>query len=185
MPDTLNYIESSRQDIRAALEGRDGSDCFYCGCELDLENRTIDHVVSQREGKRRGWELESIHGLDNLRLACRTCNGLKGDRMLNEDGTIPPRPLSRKAKKIIKASRPEVCKTCMSGRKLRVDETCPVCYSGAQPGKFPTYYKSDPKECEHGWGESLEHCWCCVVAFPWLRKTTSDARSAEELVSGG
>lgn len=174
MPE-LNYIESSRQDIRAALEKRDGADCFYCGVELDLENRTIDHVVSQREGKRRGWEMESIHGINNLVLCCGPCNVLKGDRALNEDGTIPPRPMSRKAKKAIRAARPEVCKTCMSGRKLRVDETCPVCYSGAQPVKHPTYYKSSPKDCEHGWGDPMEHCWGCLVTWPWMRKGASPA----------
>lgn len=165
----LNYIESSRQDIRAALEERDGPDCFYCGCELDLESRTIDHVVSQREARRRGWEMESTHGLGNLRLSCRDCNSLKGDRMLLEDGSIPPRPPSRKERKAVKAARPEVCKTCMSGRKLRVDETCPVCYSGAQPVSWPTFYKSKPQACKHGHDEPIEHCWMCVVVTPELR----------------
>lgn len=177
----LNYIESSRSDIRAALEERDGPDCFYCDGELDLENRTIDHVVSQREGRRRGWEVDSIHGLGNLVLCCRPCNALKGDRMLLDDGSIPPRPLSRKAKKAARSARPEVCNTCRSGRKLRVDETCSVCYSGAQPVGYPTFYKKSPRDCSHGWDDSMDHCMGCVTGFlgtrpPWrLKPVMSDA----------
>lgn len=165
----LNYIESSRAELRAALEERDGPDCFYCEGELDLENRTIDHVIPQREARRRGWEMESTHGLGNLVLSCRTCNSLKGDRLLNEDGTIPARPMSRKRRKAIKSARPEVCKTCMSGRKLRVDETCSVCYSGPQPVGSPTFYKAKPQVCQHGHGEPLETCWMCFVVSPELR----------------
>lgn len=167
--DTLNYIESSRQDIRAALEERDGPNCFYCNCELTLENRTIDHVVSQREGKRRGWELESLHGLGNLVLACRKDNSLKGDRMLLEDGSIPPRPMSRKLKRAAKDARSEVCKTCMSGRKLALGQECEVCGSGPQPIRTPTYYKRDPKTCTHGEDDAMDHCWMCYVANPELR----------------
>lgn len=167
--DALNYIESSRADLRAALEERDGPDCYYCKCELDLENRTIDHVVSRSEGKRRGWEMESIHGLTNLVLACRDCNVMKGDSSLTEDGKIRPRPMSRRVRKQIKAARPDVCNTCRSGRKLRVHETCPVCYSGSQPVRWPTFYKSKPQACRHGHDEPLEHCWMCVVVAPELR----------------
>lgn len=173
--DTLNYIESSRQDIRAALEERDGPDCFYCEVDLDLENRTIDHVVSQNEGKRRGWEMESIHGLENLVLACRKCNSLKGDRTLLEDGSIPPRPMSRKQRKIVKAERPEVCKTCMSGRMLQVGQICEMCGSGPQPLNTPTYYKQDPKVCGHGANHPLETCWVCHVANPELRVVDNPA----------
>lgn len=167
--DTLNYIESSRQDIRAALEDRDGPNCFYCDEELDLENRTIDHVVSQREGRIRGWELESLHGLGNLRLACRPCNSLKGDRRLTEDGQIPPRPDSRKVKRAARAARSEICKTCLSGRKLAIDEECVVCGSGPQPLRTPTFYKRDPKVCGHGANHPHETCWMCFCVNPELR----------------
>lgn len=167
----MNYIETSRAELRSVLEYRDGPDCYYCGEELNLENRTIDHVVPQREARRRGWELESTHGIDNLVLACRSCNTKKGDRLLLPDGTIPPRPPGRAERRRIKASRPEVCKTCMSGRKLKVDETCPVCYSGAQPVRTPTFYKRDPRSCSHGHGEPLETCWMCFVVSPELRPT--------------
>lgn len=173
--DTLNYIESSRQDIRTALEYRDGPDCFYCGRDLDLENRTIDHVVSQREGRRRGWELESIHGISNLVLACKKCNAKKGDRMLDENGTIPPRPESRKQRRLAKAARKDVCGTCRSGRLLLIGQECPDCGSGPQPERWPTAYKRSPKECQHG--VNGEHCWMCVVVSPELRVLTDDGLS--------
>mgnify|MGYP002776715963 CR=1 FL=1 len=167
--DRLNYIESSRAELRAALEERDGPNCFYCDTELDLENRTIDHVVSQREARRRGWEMDSTHGLGNLRLACKSCNSLKGDRMLDEEGNIPPRPMSRKLKRKIRAMRPEVCKTCMSGRKLALGEVCNVCGIGPQPARTPTFYKRDPRECTHGEAHPLETCWLCFCVNPELR----------------
>lgn len=48
--------------------------CHYCDAELDTRKRevTIDHVVLRGRG-----------GLDirwNIVPACRTCNGLKGDK---------------------------------------------------------------------------------------------------------
>ena len=176
----LNYIESSRADLRAALEERDGPDCFYCDGELDLENRTIDHVTPQREARRRGWEMESTHGLGNLVLCCRSCNSLKGDRPLLEDGSIPPRPMSRKLKRKIRSERPEVCKTCMSGRKLALGENCDVCGIGPQPARTPTFYKRDPKMCTHGKDDSMHHCWMCVVANPELRVV--DIPGADDVV---
>lgn len=173
----LMYHETPRPVFVSAIEDRDGPGCFYCGKELGPGEKTVDHIVSRREGKRRGWEESSIHAIGNCVIACRPCNALKGDRPLNEDGTIPPRPMSRKARKLQRAQRPEVCTTCRSGRKLKVDETCPVCYSGPQPVKYPTYYKRSPKVCGHGWDNPLEHCWGCLVAWPWLRKGSKDELS--------
>lgn len=163
---TLSYIDSPRRDLVKALEKIHGPDCFYCDEPLNKDNRTIDHVVSQSEGKRRGWERSTIHGIDNLRLACRPCNALKGDRDLDEEGNIVPRPISgRKRRK----QRPDVCTECMSGRKLLIGQTCPVCDSGPMPERTPTAYKSSPKVCQHGHGEPLEHCWICMIVAPELR----------------
>ena len=49
--------------------------CAYCGCTLNVNNMTRDHVVA----KSRGGTSE----LDNLLPACRACNLLKGDDSLN------------------------------------------------------------------------------------------------------
>ena len=49
--------------------------CAYCGCTLNVNNMTRDHVVA----KSRGGTSE----LDNLLPACRACNLLKGDDSLD------------------------------------------------------------------------------------------------------
>lgn len=49
--------------------------CAYCGCQLNVNNMTRDHVLA----KSRGGTSE----LDNLLPACRACNLLKGDDSLD------------------------------------------------------------------------------------------------------
>ena len=49
--------------------------CAYCGCVLNVNNMTRDHVVP----KSRGGTSE----LDNLLPACRACNLQKGDDSLD------------------------------------------------------------------------------------------------------
>ena len=57
------------QMLRLAFEGR----CAYCGQEVAPLDSTIDHIVPKSRGGTNAW--------DNLALACRSCNGAKGDRM--------------------------------------------------------------------------------------------------------
>jgi 5-methylcytosine-specific restriction endonuclease McrA len=61
------------------LIDRDGTKCHYCGCELVfkysgyVENGySIDHVKAKAMG--------GSEDLDNLLLACRSCNSRKGSR---------------------------------------------------------------------------------------------------------
>lgn len=49
---------------------RDGFRCKYCGCPLDAETYTIDHIKPISIG---GGDDES-----NLALSCRSCNSSKG-----------------------------------------------------------------------------------------------------------
>ena len=52
---------------------RDGNVCSYCGSTEDL---TIDHIVPIAGG--------GAHSLDNLCIACRSCNCSKGTKDLDE-----------------------------------------------------------------------------------------------------
>ncbi|HMG26582.1 MAG TPA: HNH endonuclease signature motif containing protein [Acidimicrobiia bacterium] len=56
----------------ARLIARDGDCCWYCGGEFDVRKRTrtIDHVVPLTLG--------GTSRLENLRLACGSCNHRKG-----------------------------------------------------------------------------------------------------------
>lgn len=66
---------------RRNLFARDGWRCAYCTATA----RTVDHVVPRSRGGRHAW--------DNVVAACRRCNAVKGDRMLDELGwTLARRP---------------------------------------------------------------------------------------------
>lgn len=52
----------------------EASTCTYCWATLDVDNRTLDHVVALENG--------GVHGVGNLAPACRSCNTSKGTKLL-------------------------------------------------------------------------------------------------------
>lgn len=145
-------IRLPRNEIISILSERDGYFCFLCNEDFEEgQEPTLDHWIPQARGG--GWEIE------NLRLAHKRCNALKGDRMPNPDGTLPEiRRVSRAVKKV----RPTICETCNAGRNLGPEEICEVCGSLPQPYTFPRWAQMRPKECSHSgpW-----HCWMCTLGF--------------------
>lgn len=69
-------LRELRRHLMTAVANRDGTDCWYCGCgtiTLDQghpRRRTLDHVIPQSFGGK--------DELDNLRIACQSCNSAKG-----------------------------------------------------------------------------------------------------------
>jgi hypothetical protein len=55
---------------------RDLQQCAYCGFKFRRSELSIDHVTPQSRGGRDSWM--------NCVTACRSCNGLKADRMPEE-----------------------------------------------------------------------------------------------------
>lgn len=165
MTDTelILYTTHARSVVWEAVIEQWGDQCFYCDKPWDdAENakhsRTIDHYHSQHYGLTHGWSAESIHGLDNLRPAGKSCNAVKANREWIDENTLAPKPHT----KLPKAKRPDLCDTCMSGRLLLGGETCPDCGGGPQPSTAPKYLQVSPKECSHGWGDNPEQfCWMC------------------------
>jgi len=50
--------------------------CVYCGCRLDVKTATADHMIPlSRNG---------ANGIDNITLACRSCNSKKRDKTVEE-----------------------------------------------------------------------------------------------------
>lgn len=131
---------------------RDGADCFLCGKEFKEESDiTFDHWIPQSRGGT--WDLE------NLRLAHKRCNALKGDIMPNPDGTLPQkvRTSTFKSKQQKRSERPDLCQKCENGRSLGPQESCDVCKSGPMPERWPRWAKAAAKDCDHDefW------CWAC------------------------
>ena len=65
-----NPTANKRQRIYNKTDGR----CAYCGCEINLRNMQIDHVIPKSRG---GSSDEK-----NLLPVCRSCNHRKGSSTL-------------------------------------------------------------------------------------------------------
>jgi 5-methylcytosine-specific restriction endonuclease McrA len=75
---------------RRALIVRDDGTCQYCGRRVGGAG-TVDHVVPRSRFIRRA----DAQRWDNVVLACRSCNGHKGDRTLAEVGwTLAKTPVA-------------------------------------------------------------------------------------------
>ena len=61
-----------RSPNRRGVLARDGNMCQYCGAGAE----TVDHVVPRSRGGSHTW--------DNVVAACRRCNSIKRDRLINE-----------------------------------------------------------------------------------------------------
>ena len=73
------------QAQRLRVLHRDGWQCTYCSKHLEGADATVDHVdpISQAEDK--------TYRDDELVSACRTCNGMKQDRLLVRLPWVNPR----------------------------------------------------------------------------------------------
>lgn len=169
--EALHYITSVRQEFLDALYTVYGEQCFLCNKKFSPEREpTIDHWIPQVEGRRRGWTSDLIHGIDNCRPMCKSCNANKGDRVPNDDGTLPPRDV-----RPAKTPRPDLCEACNNGRLLGQGQTCVVCGSYPQPLTAPKWLQVKPVECDHDeW-----YCWMCFIGH--VPRVTS----LEHLIYGG
>ena len=80
-----NLSGKSKKSAIKKLIRHFGDTCWYCGCELRKETRTIEHIVARSMG--------GNNKLDNLRLACDYCN--RTHKNPREAHLRPPKPLTR------------------------------------------------------------------------------------------
>lgn len=64
-------VDVTPAEVRQLLEA--ATECSYCGCALDSDNRTLDHIVPLSRG--------GLHQRSNVTPACRPCNSAKQDRL--------------------------------------------------------------------------------------------------------
>jgi 5-methylcytosine-specific restriction endonuclease McrA len=103
----LTNIQIPRRMLRANRRNlllRDDSTCQYCGKSMPSSQLSVDHVVpTSRGGSSRSWE--------NQVIACRRCNGRKGNRLLSEAGmrlVRSPRALTQEFAHLIFLRYPEL-----------------------------------------------------------------------------
>lgn len=156
----------SREQIVTSLVARDGTACQYPGCSQPLDfsategptEVTVDHWIPQHFGKAEGWAWEEIWDIDNLKLMHKKCNAKKGDRVPNEDGTLPERAVRKfRYRREKRAGRPDLCLECDNGHDLLVGEICGSCGCDAQ--RFPRSAKVRYDECDH----EILWCWVCSI----------------------
>lgn len=155
----------TRQEQIDALLERDGNTCQYPGepHELDFEATgpnevTIDHWMPQYWCKNNNWTYEEMWDLFNLKLMCKRHNAKKGDRIPNDDGTLPEKAVRKfRYRRDKRAGRPEFCEACDNGHNLTVDEVCGSCGCDAQ--RFPRSAKVRFQDCDH----ELFWCWICSI----------------------
>ena len=74
-----SFTKKERQAVYDKCNGH----CAYCGCELDIKDMQIDHVVSVGWSSYGGQESQRLidegkmNEIDNLLPACRQCNFYK------------------------------------------------------------------------------------------------------------
>ncbi len=102
----LTNIQVPRRLLRANRRNlllRDENQCQYCGRVLPQSQLSVDHVVPTSRGGAESWE--------NQVIACRRCNGHKGNRLMSEAGmrlVRRPRPLTQEFAHLIFLRYPEL-----------------------------------------------------------------------------
>lgn len=166
MTTTTSRKKTPRHILVAQLVERDGLVCGLPGCEQPINldapagpmETTIEHWYPQWWCKEQGWTQDEIWDLDNLKLAHKKCNAKKGERVPNEDGTLPERTSSTfRHRRQKRAGRPELCTECDNGHDLFVGEICANCGCNAQ--RFPRWAKVRFQDCDHA---STWCPWCSI-----------------------
>ncbi len=172
-----------RPELLDALRDRDGTKCLYpdCGGELDFSitegplEVTIDHWMPQHFGKSEGWTYEEIWDLSNLKLMHKKCNAKKGDRIPNDDGTLPEKVTRKfRYRRDKRAGRADACVQCDNGHNLTIGEICASC--GCDAKRFPRWAKVRTQDCDH---EIMWCIWCSIGDIPRTNAMAAAMRHAE------
>lgn len=72
-----------RKKHRQHIHDKYGGRCAYCGCELEVKDMQIDHIISKyhHEYFKMDWDIDRM---DNLNPSCRQCNFYKAESNIEQ-----------------------------------------------------------------------------------------------------
>jgi 5-methylcytosine-specific restriction endonuclease McrA len=85
----FNYHKIPKKHVvfsRLNIIYRDDMHCQYCGRQYPMNDLTVDHVIpiSRWDEIDEGHKPDHPNSWDNQVCACKTCNALKGNRLIGE-----------------------------------------------------------------------------------------------------
>ena len=72
----MNKRKPISKKLREQVYKKYNGHCAYCGCELEIKDMQVDHVLSVARAKWIKDEL-NLNNIDNLMPSCRACNYYK------------------------------------------------------------------------------------------------------------
>lgn len=72
----MNKRKPISKKLREQVYQKSNGHCAYCGCELEIKDMQVDHVLSVARAKWIKDELD-LNNIDNLMPSCRSCNYYK------------------------------------------------------------------------------------------------------------
>lgn len=72
----MNKRKPISKKLREQVYQKYNGHCAYCGCELEIKDMQVDHVLSVARAKWIKDEL-NLNNIDNLMPSCRACNYYK------------------------------------------------------------------------------------------------------------
>lgn len=82
-----SFTKGKRQQVYNKFNGK----CAYCGCDISLDNFTVDHIIPRLWAWKQSYlqiagrnEIKGTNDISNLNPSCRKCNVEKHRLSIND-----------------------------------------------------------------------------------------------------
>ncbi|MGN1155274.1 MAG: HNH endonuclease [Agathobacter sp.] len=66
------------KEIRKKVYNKYNGHCAYCGCEIEMKDMQVDHIIPKYRNNERWHKVIGSDEIDNLNPSCMMCNFYKG-----------------------------------------------------------------------------------------------------------